>query len=188
MERGKRMKRVVSAGLFLLLSLFFLSSGAGQERVDPNKTSPREGTRPFGFTTSRSPIDITSDSVEGDQKKNLIVFKGNVVAKQEEATLYAHQLTLYYDPETRRLKEIVATGNVRVTQGDRRATSQKATFFQNENKIVLEGEVVIREGENVIRGEKVVYLIDEERSFVEGGKGGRVSTTIVPPPKEEKKK
>lgn len=79
-------------------------------------------------------------------------------------------------------------GNVRVTQGDRRATSQKATFYQNENKIVLEGEVVIREGENVIRGEKVVYLIDEERSFVEGGKGGRVSTTIIPPPREEKKK
>lgn len=182
------MKRRIGVGVFLFLYLFLYAFVGAQEKIDSDKKTPKRGAQGFGFTTSRAPIDITSDTVEGDQKKNLVIFKGNVVAKQEEATLYANQLTLYYDPETRRIREIVALGNVKVTQGDRRATSQKATFYQNENKIVLEGEVVIREGENVIRGEKVVYLVDEERSFVEGGKGGRVSTTIIPPPKEEKKK
>lgn len=182
------MKRRIGVGILTFLSLFVFTFGMAQEKTDSDKKASKRGVQGFGFTASRSPIDITSDTVEGDQKKNLVIFKGNVVAKQEEATLYANQLTLYYDPETRRIQQIVATGNVRVTQGDRRATSQKATFYQNENKIILEGEVVIREGENVIRGEKVVYLIEEERSFVEGGKGGRVTTTIVPPPKEEKKK
>jgi lipopolysaccharide export system protein LptA len=47
---------------------------------------------------------------------------------------------------------------------------------------------VIREGDNVVRGERVVYLADEERSYVEGGKGGRVSTTITPSSREERKK
>ncbi len=182
------MKRRIGVGIFLFSYLFLYPFVGAQEKIDSDKKTPKRAVQGFGFTTSRAPIDITSDTVEGDQKRNLVIFKGNVVAKQEEATLYANQLTFYYDPETRRIREIVAMGSVKVTQGDRRATSQKATFYQNENKVVLEGDVVIREGENVIRGGKVVYLIEEERSFVEGGKDGRVMTTIIPPPKEEKKK
>lgn len=177
------MKRFRGTGLLLILfSLALLfASGEAQER----KTGLGKG---FGFTTSRSPIEITSDTVEGDQKQNRVTFKGNVVAKQEEATLYANMVIVYYDFEMKKMKEIVATGNVRIVHLDRRATSQKATFYQNENKIVLDGEAVIREGDNVVRGERVVYLVDEERSYVEGGKGGRVTTTITPSSKEERKK
>ena len=94
-------------------------------------------------------------------------------------------LAITYDPNTKKLKEIVAIGNVKVVQLDRRATGQKATFDQDENKVVLDGEAVVREGENVIRGEEITFYVDEERSVVEGGKGSRVSTSITPPPKEE---
>lgn len=168
--------------LFILLSLaLFFTPGEAQDK----KAGSAKG---FGFTTSRSPIDITSDTVEGDQKQNRVTFKGNVVAKQEDATLYANTVVVHYDVEMKKMKEIVATGNVRIVQLDRRATCQKATFHQNENKIVLEGEAVIREGDNVVRGERVVYLVDEERSYVEGGKGSRVTTTIAPSSKEERKK
>jgi len=74
---------------------------------------------------------------------------------------------------------------VKVVQLDRRATGQKATFDQDKNKMVLDGDAVVREGTNVIRGERITFYVDEERSIVEGGKGGRVSTSITPPPKEE---
>ncbi len=167
--------------LLICWSVFFLPHALAQER----KGGIAKG---LGFTTSRSPIEITSDTVEGDQKQNRITFKGNVVAKQEEATLYANMVVVYYDAEMKKMKEIVATGNVKIVQLDRRATCQKAIFLQNENKIVLEGEATLREGENVVRGERVIYLVDEERSIVEGGKGGRVSTTIIPPSREERKK
>jgi len=176
-----RLKKEVGLVAILCSLAFFLPSGGAQEK----KTGSAMG---FGFTTSRSPIEITSDMVEGDQKQNRVTFKGNVVAKQEGATLYANAIVIRYDMEMKRMKEIVATGNVRIIQEDRRATGQKVTFYHDENKIVLEGEAVIREGENVVRGERVVYLIDEERSYVEGGKGGRVTTTINPSAKEEKKK
>jgi lipopolysaccharide export system protein LptA len=45
---------------------------------------------------------------------------------------------------------------------------------------------VIWEGENIVRGERVTYYINEERSIVEGKKGGQVSTHITPSQKEEK--
>jgi lipopolysaccharide export system protein LptA len=172
--------------LVILISLFFFFiSGEAQEKKGSTKSGEKtlKTERGFGFTASRAPIDITSDTVEADQKT--VTFKGNVIAKQEDTTLYANTVIITYDQNTKRLKEIVAVGNVKVVQLDRRATGQKATFDQDKNKVVLDGEAVIREGTNVIRGERIIFYVDEERSVVEGGKGGRVSTSITPPPKEE---
>jgi lipopolysaccharide export system protein LptA len=174
--------------LVILISLFlFFISGEAQEKKGGAKSGEKtlKTERGFGFTASRAPIDITSDTVEADQKTNTVTFKGNVIAKQEDTTLYAHTVIITYDQNTKRLKEIVAVGNVKVVQLDRRATGQKATFDQDKNKVVLDGEAVIREGTNVIRGERIIFYVDGERSVVEGGKGGRVSTSITPPPKEE---
>lgn len=174
--------------LIILFSLFlFFISGEAQEKKGVGK-SGEKGLKTggsFGFTASRAPIDITSDTVEADQKTNRVTFKGNVVAKQEDTTLYANTLTITYDQNTKKLKEIVAVGNVKVVQLERRASGQKATFDQDKNKMVLDGEAVVREGANVIRGERIIFYVDEERSVVEGGKGSRVSTSITPPPKEE---
>jgi lipopolysaccharide export system protein LptA len=172
--------------ILFLLFLFSISAEAqGTKDVGKSGEKGLQTERNFGFTASRAPIDITSDTVEADQKTNTVTFKGNVIAKQEDTTLYANTLTILYDPNTKKLKEIVAVGNVKVVQLDRRATGQKATFDQDKNKVVLDGEAVVREGTNVIRGERITFYVDEERSVVEPGKGGRVSTIITPPPKEE---
>ena len=183
------MNRSRGIGLLVILFSLFLSfiSGEAQEKSGGGKRGERalKTDKGFGFTASRAPIDITSDTVEMDQKKNTATFKGNVVAKQEDVTLYANTLLIIYDPDTKKLKEIIATGNVKVVQLDRRATGQKVTFDQDKNKVVLDGDAVVREGTNVIRGERITFYVEEERSVVEPGKGGRVSTSITPPPKEE---
>jgi len=175
--------------LILLLSLFlFLISGEAQEKRGSAKGEEKavksEGGI-LGFTASRAPIDITSDTVEADQKTNTVIFKGNVVAKQEDTTLWANTLTILYDQNTKKIKEIIATGNVKVVKLERRATSQKATFDQGKNKVTFDGDAVAREGANVIRGERITYYVEEDRTIVEPVKGGRVSTSITPPPKEE---
>lgn len=179
--------RAVSLLLILFSLLLFFASGETQEKKGGGKGGERaiKTDKGFGFTTSRAPIDITSDTVEADQKQNKVTFKGNVVAKQEDVTLYANTLVMIYDPDKKKLKEIIAIGNVKVVQLDRRATGEKATFDQDKNKVVLDGDAVVREGTNVIRGERITFYVEEERSVVEPGKGGRVSTSITPPPKEE---
>ena len=178
------MKRSVGVGslvIALYLSLFLISAEAQTKKGAPkiDEKLPK-ATAGFGFSTnSRAPIDITSDTVEASQKENMVTFKGNVVAKQEDITLYANMIVVYYNPDTKKLKEIMAIGNVKIVQLDRRATGQKAIFQPDENKVILDGEAVLREGENVIRGERIIYYVGEERSVVEGGKGGRVSTTLT---------
>jgi lipopolysaccharide export system protein LptA len=179
-------KRIVFLLMAFYLFLFFNSAGA-QEKKGAGRDGEKQlkTEKGFGFTASHAPIDITSDTVEADQKKNTVIFKGNVVAKQEDTTLYANTLVIHYDPDTKKLKEIVAVGNVKLVQLERRATSHTATFQQDENRVVLDGEAVVREGENVIRGERIIFYVDQEKSIVEGGKGSRVNTRITPPPKEK---
>ena len=183
MNKGKRISLLIILFPLILFSL----SGEAQEKKSVGKSGEKglKTDKGFGFTASRAPIDITSDTVEAEQKTNTVTFKGNVIAKQEDTTLYANTLVVTYDPNTKKLKEIIAVGNVKVVQLDRRATGQKATFDQEKNKVVLDGEAVAREGANVIRGERITFYVDEERTVVEPVKGGRVSTSITPPPKEE---
>lgn len=174
--------------LIIVFSLFLFSvfpGAQGKKGAAKGEGKKPQGDMGFGLTATRAPIDITSDTVEANQKQSSVTFKGNVIAKQEDITLYANTLVIYYDQETKKLKQIIATGNVKVVQLERRTTSKKATFHQDENKVVLDGEAVVREGENVIRGEKITFYVDEERSVVEGGKGSRVNTLITPPPKEK---
>ena len=183
------MKRTVGTGFLviaLLLPLLLNSAGAQSKKGDAKTAEkPSKGAPAFGFSTnSQSPIDITSDIVEASQKDNTVTFNGNVVAKQEDITLYANKMVVSYNPDTKKLKEIMAVGNVRIVQLDRRATSQRASFQQDAAKVTLEGDAVLREGENIIRGERIIYFVDEQRSIVEGGKGGRVTTTITPGKKD----
>lgn len=177
--------------LLAIAFIFFISmDGETQESVKLGKSERKVSKREAGFSFARSnsPIDILSDTVEANQKQSIITFKGNVVAKQEEITLYTDMLIVLYDPDTKKIREVQAKGNVKIVQLQRRATCQKAIFYQQENKVILEGDVVIREDDNVVRGERVTYYLDEERSIVEAGKGGRVSTSIVPSSEEAKKK
>lgn len=155
--------------------------------ADTKKPNPGVGFGGFGLTSNRAPVDITSDTLEANNKQSIVIFKGNVVAKQEDVTVFTNVMTVYYDSETKKVKEIVATGNVKIVQLDKRATSQKATFYQNENKVVLEGDAVLRDGDNVVRGERVTHFADEDKTIVEGAKGGnRVSTRITPSQKDQR--
>jgi lipopolysaccharide export system protein LptA len=61
---------------------------------------------------------------------------------------------------------VTATGNVRIVYPDERvvATARQAQYFSKENRVVLSGDVdIVQEGGNLIRAERVVYLVDSER-------------------------
>jgi len=186
-SREKRVNQAKFIGLFIIIFILFLFyvSGGAQEKKGNGKGEGKglKLGKGFGFVNSHAPIDIDADTTEANLKGNTFTFKGNVVAKQEDANLYANTLVITFDPDAKKVKEIIASGNVKFVQLDRRATGQKATFYQESNRLVLEGEAVLREGDNIIRGERVIYYIDEERAVIEGGKKGRVNTTITPPPK-----
>ena len=68
-----------------------------------------------------------------------------------------------------KFKYILATGNVRIVQGDRESTSQRAEVFPREDKVVLSEEPVIIDHSNgfVAAGEKITLFRGKREVLVE---------------------
>ncbi len=132
--------------------------------------------------TSDQPLRITSQQLEADNKNQVIIFTGNVVAKQGEMTIFADAARVYYEKkeEGNEVREIVATGNVKIQQADQVATGQKAVFVNSEQKIVLTGQPKVWQGKDMVSGEKITVLLEEDKSFVESGPDRRVEVILYP--------
>jgi lipopolysaccharide export system protein LptA len=154
--------------LFILLILIPLFS-SGAEKKDKFKLS------------SDKPINITSDRLELNNKDKTITFIGNVIAKQEDMTIYSDKIVATYSDNRRDIKKVVATGDVKITKGDRVATCRRAVFDNIKKTVVLTEEPKIWQGKDFISGDKITFLIDEDRVLVEGSVRG-----IIAPKKEIK--
>jgi lipopolysaccharide export system protein LptA len=127
------------------------------------------------------PIDVTADSLTADNIRNTVTFEGNVVARQDDVTLYADRIQADYSRAAGAIDQIEAVGNVRFVQEGREARSPRATFYNLEQRIVLSGGATLRQGQNTVRGETLTIFLRENRSVVTGGKdGGRVEAVINP--------
>ncbi len=129
---------------------------------------------------SKGPIHIVSNRLDADNKKRIITFSGHVVVKRSTLTLTCDKLTVQYSQKGGGISQITAVGNVIIKQPPRSATCQKAVFYQKTNKAALIGNPILSEGKNQVTGSKVTFFLDSDKTIIEGGKKGRVSTTIVP--------
>jgi len=150
----------------------------------------------------RGPITITAATLEYDYKRNVVTDRGDVRATQGNVSVHSDALTITLltdrrdeggaegsapaaDPERVSLQEIVASGSVRIEQGERFATGQRAVFDQARRILLLTGAPVLHDGPNEIAGERVVVYLDEDRSVVEGG-NRRVKAVLYPERSDER--
>jgi lipopolysaccharide export system protein LptA len=118
----------------------------------------------------KGPITITSETLTADNKAHTALFEKNVVAKTPNMTLYADSMLVFYTEKGGNVTKIEATGNVRLYKDTRVITSQKATYFADQDKVVFTGGPRAVDGENVVTGTTMTYFIAEDRSYVEHGK------------------
>jgi lipopolysaccharide export system protein LptA len=135
-------------------------------------------------------------------EKKLVVFSGNAVATQGDKEIKSDRLLLYYKKEagkkdkvgakevegTGDLEKIEAKGNVVVTQKERVATGDEAVYFQDSGQIIMTGNATLRDGKNLIKGDKVTVFVNEDRGVVESDPKKRVKAVIYPQEKNENKK
>jgi lipopolysaccharide export system protein LptA len=77
-------------------------------------------------------------------------------------------------------KSLVATGNVRIVQGDREATCGRAEVFPGEDRIVLSEDPVVRslDDQYVAAGPRLVLYRGQRRAVIEGTTEERVRITL----------
>jgi len=168
-------------GVAVLVVLVFPGAGAAQQqgtsKPRPAAAGPTLTPPPTAPATEgkNGPVVVDSDSLESMQKEGLSVFKGNVVAKQNNSVQYADRMEVYTDSKTDRVERVVSTGNVRIITRDcRMGTANRTEYYDAEQRVVLIGNARAWKGSDIVTGERITIFLAEDRSLVEGGKQERV--------------
>ena len=178
-----------SAALVLLL-LAALGAAAAPlaAQTKAPAPAPKSGTPPAAAgPRSNAPIVIDADRMEAFKKDGLVVFSGNVIAKQENSVQTADRMEVYLDDKGERVLRIVSTGNVKiVTEDCRTGTAKRAEYYDDDQKLLLIGDAKVWQEDNVVTGERMVMYLADDRSEAESGPQGRVKSVFYPKRDEDK--
>ncbi|RUP14924.1 MAG: organic solvent tolerance protein OstA [Methylobacterium sp.] len=169
---------------------------------------------PFGNIGGggKDPIKIDADRLDVFDRENKAIFAGNVVAVQGDSTIRCSTMTVTYkrgkdapgkgakgeakeegaeaaprNPAENGIQKVDCAGPVTVVQKDQVATGDHAVFDQDAKRIVLTGNVVLSQCQNVTRGQRLVYDMNTGRANMDPVAGGRVSALFVPGEKSDAK-
>ncbi|HEX2965493.1 MAG TPA: lipopolysaccharide transport periplasmic protein LptA [Syntrophorhabdaceae bacterium] len=134
----------------------------------------------LGFFDKKKPVDIVSDSMEGFDKEKYVLFKGSVIAKQEDLFIFADTLEAYMNESTNEIEKAVAKGNVKIVKQDRTATCREATFENAKGEITLKDNVVVYQGKDKLSGDTIIYYVNEDRVVVQSEKNSKARITVQP--------
>ena len=137
----------------------------------------------FG-SDSDAPIQIESDQLEVRDAEKIAIYSGNVRARQGATLLEAPEMVVFYggQPEPgeatgSKLSRIEAGPTVVVTSPEQTASGERMVLDMEQDRLTMSGNVVLTEGPNVVRGERLVVNLVTKQGRVEGG---RVQTLISP--------
>ncbi len=152
-----------------------------------------------GFSQNRDqPVHIEAASLEVHDKDKVATFSGDVHVTQGDTEMRCKSLVVFYEQDgttnntlpaadagpggQQRIKRLEARGGVSVTQKDQTATGSLGIFDMKSNTVTLTGGVVMTQGKNVLRGDRLVVDLTSGVSRVESGKNGqgRVEGLFLP--------
>jgi lipopolysaccharide export system protein LptA len=183
--------------LALLIGAAVAGTAAAQGRAPKDTGTPNALQ---GFSKNKGqPVHIEAEQLEVHDKDKTATFTGKVVVTQGDTIMRCKTLTVFYvgPPEKnagpkpaatvsasgdQKIKKLEAHGDVVVNQNDQIATGDTALFDMDTNVITMTGGVVLTQGQNVLRGSKLVVDMASGYSRVESGSsnGGRVQGLFVP--------
>jgi lipopolysaccharide export system protein LptA len=201
----------------LLIAVVVASSvivrGADAQATRPSAPAPRSAGPNLGppnalqgFSQNRGkPVQIEAATLEVRDKEKIATFSGNVHAIQGDTDMRSKTLVVFYEEDSAaktgikaaqpgpggssQIKRLEADGDVIVTQKDQTATGNKGIFDMRTNTVTLVGNVVISQGQNVLRGDRLVVDLTTGVSRVEGSRvqglfqrGGRAEGLGLPKP------
>lgn len=184
--RGSAVTALVVAWLGMAATVA-VAQGATRAAAPPKAGAAGAEGSPLGqlsLNSSNEPIHVKSDELEFDYQANKVVYRGTVNVVQGDVTIDCKELVVNLaraqGKDDLQLQEVVAIGDVVITQGQRKATGGRAVFDQVKRQVTLLENPVLRDGPNEVAGERIVVFLDENRSVVESSPKKRVSAILYP--------
>jgi lipopolysaccharide export system protein LptA len=189
------------SGFILALAVGILSADmAARAQTQTASQGPPNALQ--GFSQNRDqPVHIEAATLEVRDKQKQATFSGDVRVKQGDTGLRCKSLVVFYEQSgeptdsgktlqaanpgpggEQRIKRLEARGAVVVTQKDQTATGELGIFDMKTNTVTLTGNpVIMTQGQNVLRGGKLVVDLTSGVSRVEAGKSGQGVQMLVQP-------
>jgi lipopolysaccharide export system protein LptA len=185
---------VIAAALLMVPGV-----GAGAPAQQQSKGPPNALQ---GFSQNRGePVHIVATRLEVRDKDKVATFSGNVHVTQGDTQMRCNRLMVFYEQQDAKpatgaalraadpgpggeqtIKRLEAYGSVVVTQKDQTATGKTGIYDMKTSTVTLTGGVVMTQGKNVLRGDKLVVDLNSGVSTVEADKhgSGRVEGLFQP--------
>jgi lipopolysaccharide export system protein LptA len=188
-----------------------LALSLGVPVADAATKPPAQGSSSNQFlpgTSSKEPISIDADKLVYFDKEQKAIYSGNVVVIQGDTKLTCSAMTIYLDrsannaaqgadkpppasaqaeqgsgpPQNSGIKRLEAAGPVTVVSKTQVATGDNGTYDKLEDKVYLIGHVTLSDGQNITKGDKLIYDMKTGQATIDtsSGKSGRVHGQFTP--------
>lgn len=122
---------------------------------------------------SDSPVDVTADRIEVQDRADRALFSGNVHVRQGELTLDTQRLTVAYSSGGGvQIRRLDAAGGVVVRSPSETAKGDFGIYDLDKRLITLIGGVQLDRGQNRVSGARLVIDLDTGRAVIDGGPPG----------------
>jgi lipopolysaccharide export system protein LptA len=154
-------------------------------------TSFAQSANPFSMSSKDAdkPIGISADTILADVKNQTATYSGNVVVSQGELRLRSDALSI--QASKGEIRRIQAKGSVVLASAQGQATGALADYDVTGRMVTMTGKVVLSQGQNVMRGSRLVINLATGQAQLSSSPGvtgsGRVEGLFVPAKKDPPK-
>jgi lipopolysaccharide export system protein LptA len=159
---------------------------------------PIAGSARAQIAASNAPIDVTADQLEMVDSQHLAIWRGNVEAVQEDKRLVSDVLNVYFAGKSTApgapkpkpvatgaaggtavgadwgaVDHMIADGHVFFVSPDQTARGEHAVYDMVPDTITMTGDVVVVQGDNVIKGDKLVIEVKTGHANIISNATGR---------------
>ncbi len=137
-----------------------------------------------------TPIQASASDLQYTQKSGVLIYTGNVRVDQEGKTITCQKMEVDLGPD-HQAKTMICTGDVKVNDPKvgRRIDGQKAVYQTGQRQVEITGQPVTMNDKdgNQVRGNRVLYYVDDGRAVVQGKEGeGNPPPAVAEPAKPPK--
>ena len=123
-------------------------------------------------------IRISSEKLNVYRNDNTSVFSGNVYAEDKDIKLWSDKISMHYDKSKDSINEIIAENNIKIIVDGLIAYGNYSKYMVYNEKLLLEGEVVVIENNNKIESDKLVLDLANSTSIMTANTNSRVTAQI----------
>lgn len=137
------------------------------EALLPSTDAPIAGAS----SSTNEPLHVEADEIVYDTQTRTTAFAGNVRARKGKVDLEAKRMIAVSGADGGLERAWTEGGPVVASEGARRATAGRASFQGRGQRLVLEDEPLLVEGDSSLRGKRVIFFLGEDRVEVDQPRG-----------------